>query len=358
MRNSRWLRLLAYVTGSVNQELLLRNEYLAAENQILRAKLRKRLRLSDPERATLAEIGKRLGRKALRDVASVAKPDTILAWYRRLVAQKFDGSKHRSYPGRPRVSTEVEALVIRMARENPGWGYDRIVGALANLGHRLSDQTVKNILRRNGIAPSPKRSQVTSWKDFLKTHMNVLDGCDFFTVEVLSWRGLVTYYVLFFLHLESRRVHVAGITRHPDQEWMEQIGHRATQEAWGDLRSSRYMLLDRDTKFCASFRSALSSGGVKTILLPARSPNLNAFAERWVRSIKQECLSKVILFGERPLWRVLTEYSRHYHFERNHQGKGNLLLFPEPAEKVNPARQSVQCRERLGGLLKYYRHAA
>jgi putative transposase len=149
MRNHRWLRLLAYVTGSVNQELLPRNEYLAAENRVLRAKLPVRLRLIDVERATLAEIGKRLGRKALREVACVAKPDTILGWYRRLVALKFDGSKHRQYPGRPPVSSEVEALVVRMARENPGWGY-------ANLGHRLSDQTVKNILRRHGIAPAPK----------------------------------------------------------------------------------------------------------------------------------------------------------------------------------------------------------
>src|SRR6202166_4546526 len=143
MRNSRWVRLLAYVSGSVKQELLLRNEYLAAENQILRARLPSRLRLCNPDRATLAEIGKRLGRKTLREVACVAKPDTILAWYRRLVAEKFDGSKHRQYPGRPRVSSEVEALVVRMARENSGWGYDRIVGASANLGHRLSDQTVK-----------------------------------------------------------------------------------------------------------------------------------------------------------------------------------------------------------------------
>src|SRR6202171_1899150 len=186
------------------------------------AKLSARLRLSDPERITLAEIGKRLGRKALRDVACVPKPDTILAWYRRLVAEKFDGSQHRQYPGRPKVPPKVEALVVRMARENSGWGYDRIVGALANLGHRLSDQTVGNILRRHGIAPAPTRSQTTSWKDFIAAHMNVLAGADFFTVEVLRWRGLVTYYVLFFLFLESRRVSVAGITRHPDQEWMEQ----------------------------------------------------------------------------------------------------------------------------------------
>jgi hypothetical protein len=349
---------LAYVTGSVNQELLLRNEYLAAENRILRTKFPARLRLSDPERITLAEIGKRLGRKALREVACVAKPDTILAWYRRLVAQKFDGSKHRQYPGRPPVSSEVEALVVRMARENSGWGYDRIVGALANLGHRLSDQTVKNVLRRHGIAPAPKRSQVTSWKDFLAAHMNVLAGCDFFTVEVLSWRGLATYYVLFFLHLETRRVHIAGITQHPDHEWMEQIARSATQESWGYLHACRYVLHDRDTKFCASFRSGLASGGVKTIQLPAKSPNLNAFAERWVRSVKQECLSKLILFGEGSLLRVLTEYGRHYHHERNHQGKGNRLLFPDKPEKEYLFSRNIVCRQRLGGLLKYYQRAA
>ncbi len=150
-----------------------------------------------------------MGRKALREIARIAKPDTILAWYRRFVARKFDGSKHRQYPGRPTVEPDAEALVVRIARENTGWGYDRIVGVLANFGHCLSDQTVCNILRRPGIAPAPKRSQATSWKVFIAAHINVLAGADFFTVKVLSRRGLVTYYVLFFIHLESRRVSVA-----------------------------------------------------------------------------------------------------------------------------------------------------
>jgi hypothetical protein len=215
MKENKWIRLLAYVTGMVNQELLLQNEYLAAENRILRAHLPARLRLADPERSTLAEIGKRLGRKALAHVACVAKPDTILAWYRRLIAQKFDGSKHRRYPGRPRIEPKLETLIVQMARENSGWGYDRIVGALANLGYTVSDQTVGNVLKRHGIAPAPKRSQTTTWKEFIQSHLAVLAGIDFFTVEVLSWRGLVTYYVLFFIHLESRRVSLAGITRHP-----------------------------------------------------------------------------------------------------------------------------------------------
>ena len=153
------------MSGLVNQELLLRNEYLAAENRILRAQLPSRPRLSDAERSTLAEIAKRLGRKALKEIARVAKPDTLLAWYRLLVAQKFDGSRHRAYPGRPRVSPEVEALVVRLARENRGWGYDRIVGALANLGHPVSDRTVGtscvgtiSLQHRSGVAPRPGRS--------------------------------------------------------------------------------------------------------------------------------------------------------------------------------------------------------
>jgi putative transposase len=186
-----WARLFAYVTGLVNQELLLQNEYVVAENRILKARLQPGWRLSDGERAVLAEIGRRLGRKGLQQVARIAKPDTILAWYRQLIAAKFDGSKRRRSPGRPRTSPEIEDLVVRLARENSGWGCDRIVGALANLGYQVSDQTVGNILRRHGIGPVPQRSKNTTWKDFLRRHMDVLAGTDFFTVEVLTWRGLV-----------------------------------------------------------------------------------------------------------------------------------------------------------------------
>ena len=169
-----WARMLAYITGTVDQELLLRNEYLAAENRILRAQIQGRLLLSDAEKATLAEIAHRLGRKALEELAAVAKPDTLLAWYRKLIANKFDGSKFRKSWGRPRVDEETERLVVRMAKENPGWGYDRIVGAMANLGLRLSDQTVGNILRRHDIPPAPQRKQATSWKDFIRAHLAVL----------------------------------------------------------------------------------------------------------------------------------------------------------------------------------------
>ena len=317
-----WARILAYVTGTVDQELLARNEYLAAENRIIKAQLNGRLKLSDAERGALGEIGHRLGRKVLADVATVARPDTILGWYRKLVARKFDGSKARRGPGRPRIKREVEELIIRMASENRDWGYDRIAGALANLGYEISDQTVGNVLRRSGLPPAPERKRTTTWADFIRTHLALLAGTDFFTAEVLTLRGLVTYYVLFFIHLESRRVYIAGITVHPNEPWMKQIARNVTMDDCGALRDCRYLLHDRDTKFTRSFRAIIASGRVEPLALPARSPNLNAYAERWVRSVKEECLSKVILFGERSLRRALSELCRPFPRRAKSPGEG------------------------------------
>ncbi len=351
-----WPRILAYITGTVDQELLLRNEYLVAENRILRDQVNGRLLLSVSQKKTLAEIGYRLGRKGLEDVANAAKPDTILGWYRKLVAQKFDGSNARRKVGRPQLDDDIEQLIVRMAQENPSWGYDRITGALANLGHRVSDQTVGNVLRRHGIPPAPQRKRTTTWAAFIRAHLAVLAGTDFFSVEVFTLRGSVTYYVLFFIHHETRRVDIAGVTLHPDERWMQQIARNVTMEGVGALQGCRYLLHDRDTKYTRSFRAIIESGQVKTLAIPARSPNLNAYAERWVRSVKEECLSKLILFGERSLRRALTEYVAHFHAERNHQGKGNVLLFPSVA--VRHGTGTVRCRDRLGGLLRYYHQAA
>src|SRR5262249_43417906 len=186
-----WAQLLAYVTGTADQELLLQNEYLATENRILKGQIKGRLLLSPEEKGTLAEIAHRLGRKALKEVAGAAQPDTILGWDRKLIAKKFDGSRFRQRVGRPRIAEEIERLVVRMAKENFSWGYDRIVGALANLGNRLSDQTVGNILRRHGLSPAPKRKQTVSWKDFIRSHRDVLVGMDLFTAEVLTLKARV-----------------------------------------------------------------------------------------------------------------------------------------------------------------------
>jgi len=282
-----------------------------------------RILLTDPERSTLAVLGKRLGRQGLEPVASAVKPDINLAWFRKLVAQKFDGSGHRLYPGRPPMGREITELIVRVARENSGWGYDRIAGAVENLGHH-----------------------------------------DFFTVEVLIWRGLANYYVLFFLHLETRRVTLAGITQHPNEEWMVQMAPRAIDPIDGALLPIRFVLHDRDTKFCAPFRDTLRSAGVRPLTLPAHSPNLNSFVERRVRSIKSECLSKLILFGEGALRRAVTQFVEHYHLECPHHGKGNQLLFPAPVSPPSPVsftsnvRNASKCQEPLGGLLKFYQRAA
>src|SRR5215475_2863504 len=352
-----WARILAYVTGTVDQELLARNEYLAAENRILKAKLNGRPKLSDAERAALGEIGHRLGRKVLAEVATVARPDTSLGWYRKLVARKFAGSKARRGPGRPRIRREVEQLIVRIAEENRSWGYDRIAGALTNLGYKVCDQTIGNVLQRHGLPPAPERKRTTTWPAFIRTHLALLAGTDFFTAEVLTLRGLVTYYVLFFIHLDSRWVDIAGVTIHPDELWMQQMARNVTMEGCGTLRDCRYLLHDRDTKYTRSFRAIIASGQVEPLTLPARCPNLNAYAERWVRSVKEECLSKVILLGECSLRRALNEYVEHYHAERNHQGKANVLLFPRDTD-IPHEPQSVQCRGRLGGLLRYYHQEA
>src|SRR5919197_1719724 len=244
-----WKTLLACITGSVDEQLLLRNAYVIEENRILRNQIAGRVQLTDAERQTLAAIGKKLSQQALAEVATIVKPATILAWHRKLVAQKFDGSTQRQSPGRPKIAPELEALVVRMAQENRSWGYDRIVGALANLGYTVSDQTVGNILKRHGIAPAPERKTTTTWTEFIRTHLDVLIATDFFTAEVWTAVGLVTYYVLFFIHLASRKVHVAGMTPHPDERWMVQVARNVTMEEWGFLSPEQYLMHDRDTKY-------------------------------------------------------------------------------------------------------------
>ena len=351
-----WKQLLASITGSVDQELLLRNEYLVTENRLLRQQIPGRVRLSDGERKSLAELGKKLGKQALAEVATIVTPETILAWHRKLIARKFDGSQHRQAPGRLQADKALEALVVRMAQENRSWGYDRIAGALTHLGYTISDQTVGNILKRHGIPPAPERKKTTTWSEFIRTHMDVLVATDFFTAEVWTPVGLVTYYVLFFIHLASRRVHVAGLPPHPDEQWMVQVARNVTMEEWGILAPGQYLIHDRDGKYCPAFRHIIDEAGITRVPLLPRSPNLNAYAERWVRSVKDEALSRMVLFGENSLWHTLQHYADHYHTERPHQGKGNMILLP--ATRRVACASPVRCRQRLGGLLKYYHHDA
>ena len=255
--------MLAYVTGSVDQELLLRNQYLVTENRILRNQIKGRVMLSDPERLSLARMAKQLSHKALAEVAQIVRPETLLAWHRRLIAKKCDGSKQRSAVEPGSTAPELETLILRLAQENRAWGYRRIVGALNNLGHQVSHQTVANVLKRHGLEPAPERQKKTTWKEFICSHTEVLAAVDFFTVEVWTGAGLLTYYVLTFMRVASRQVCIAGITTTPDAAWMEQMARNVTMADVGFLSGSQYLLHDRDAKFCATFDALLEAVGLR-----------------------------------------------------------------------------------------------
>ena len=296
-----------------------------------------------------------MGRKALLELDTIVSPDTLLRWHRRLVAQKWNFAARRGV-GRPGIMQHISALIVRMAQENPGWGYTRIQGALANLSHKVGRGTIANVLKRNGIEPSPERSCRTPWSTFLKAHWKVLAASDFLTVEVWTGKGLITHYLLFVISLADRVVNIAGITTRPDESWMLQIARNMTDAQSGVLHSKRYLIIDRDTKYSEQFRRLIRDSGTKVIRLPPRSPNLNAYAERFVRSIKEECLDRMIFVGQASLRRAVAEYMTHYHAERNHQGLQNRLIAPAGMETKDSA---ILRHARLGGTLNfYYRKAA
>jgi transposase InsO family protein len=246
-------------------------------------------------------------------------------------------------------------LVLRMAMENPSWGYTRIRGALANLGYQVGRGTIANILKENGIDPAPERDARTQWSTFLKAHWECLAATDFLSVEVFTLKGLITQYVLFFIDIASRSVHIAGITPHPDSSWMTQIARNITDVSNGFLCRKRYLILDRDTKYSDAFCGILTREGIEVIRLPPRSPNLNAYAERFVRSIKEECLNRMIFVGQASLRHAISQYVNHYHRERNHQGLGNQLL--RPLAGIEKTHGPIIRCQRLGGMLSYYHRA-
>jgi putative transposase len=342
------------LAGWVNRQQQLVIDYLRAENQVLKEKLgKKRILLNDDQRRRLGVKGKMLGRKMLEEVATLFTPDTILRWHRQLMAQKWDYSDHRKKkPGRPRIRRVIVDLILRFARDNTTWGYDRIQGALANVGYYISDSTVKNVLKEHGVEPAPDRQRTGSWNTFLKAHWDVLAAIDFTTIEVWTKGGLLTYYLLFVMELKTRRVHFAGCTPNPNEVWMKQIARNLSDPEEGFLKGKRYLIMDRDAKFSETFREILQDEDVKPLRLPPRSPNLNAYLERYFRSLKDECLSRMIFFGEKSLRRAVSTYLKYYHAERNHQGLGNQII--EPIDDVGQVNGTIECRERLGGMLKYY----
>lgn len=302
-----WKQLLASITGSVDEELRLRNAYLTAENRILRNHIKGRVQLTDAERNTLAEMGQKLGKKALEEVATIAQPDTILAWHRTLMAQTCERSPPRKSVGRPRMDQELEALVVRMARENRSWGYDRIVGAVANLGYRISDQTVGNILKRHDIPPAPERTKTLTWREFIRMHIAVLGATEFFSSAVWSWLRLLVSFVLAFLHVGLRKGYVAGMTF---------LGHR---------------------------------GWIWPLFL--WSPDEHRDAERWVWLVRAAAPSRRMLCGEWVLQPLFCELKTPGDRAPLLQGRGRVVLMPA-ANRHQIRDGPFGCRQRFSGLLR------
>jgi putative transposase len=325
--------------------------YLREENRVLRRQLGgRRLRLTDDDRRRLATRAHRLGRQVLQDVARIVTPDTLLRWHRQLIARKWTYA--RRGPSRRGVMVEIRRLVVRMAEENPTWGYTRIQGALENIGHRVGRSTIRRVLKAAGMPPVPQRP--TSWQTFLSAHWGAIAGADFFTTEVWTWRGLVTYYTVFVIDLASRRVQILGSTPHPDVSFTRQVVRWLTIADEG-LGPEDVLICDRDRKWSAEIRRVLQDAGIRVVITPERAPNANAYAERFVRSIKEECLDRMIPLGERHFRGAVAEFVEHYHRERNHQGLDNRLIAgTPPADMMGRVRR----RPRLGGLLNYYERAA
>ncbi len=343
------------LAGWMNQRQQSVIEYLREENRVLREQLGdRRLRFNDDQRRRLTVRAKGLGRKLLMEIATLVTPATLLAWHRNLIAQKYDGSARRKR-GRPVTKKELAALVLRMAEENHDWGYRRIQGALSNLGHTCARSTIADILRRHGIEPAPERNRKTTWAEFLKRHWELIVSADFFSTEIWTAKGLTRYLVLFFIDLSTRKVEIAGIASRTNGLWMSQVGRQVTDAVDGILNGKRFLIHDRDPLFTAEFQDILTSVGIKCVKLPPQSPNLNAHAERFVRSIKESCLERLILFGEHSLRRAIREFVSHYHRERNHQGLGNRLIVSDLASKTSG---TIRRRERLGGMLNYFYRAA
>ena len=351
-----WHILLVTICGLLNQRQQQIIEFQNAQIDALLKKLgRKRLLLDDNQRRLLAVKGQAIGRKALFELTTIVTPDTILRWHRQLVARKFDSSDKRK-PGRPRIRQEIVDAIVRFARANSTWGYDRIQGALRNLGYHIADSTVANVLKAHGIEPAPDRQRTQSWATFLKAHWDSIFATDFTTVEVWTRNGLVTFYVLAVMHLKTRRVHIAGITPSPNARWMKQVCRNLNDCEDGFLKDASHLIVDRDTSFIAMRRFLEQNTDTEVVLLPPKSPNLNAYMERWFRSLKTECLDRMIFFGRKSLENAVREYVEHYHAERNHQGLGNQLI--EPGNEVGAVAGKIECYERLGGILKYYHRRA
>jgi putative transposase len=348
--------LLMLIARATERELALYIEYLKTENRILRSKLPKRIDVTPAERAKLVKLGVRLG-SAIKELITIVHPRTFARW----ISEGKSGKKPRKR-GRPRKPEEIRQLIVEMAKAT-GWGYKQILGEPKKLRIRnISRSTIARILQENGFDPGPKRGHGT-WHDFVRWHVKTLWATDFFTKTVWTLRGPVTYQILFFIHVHTRRVHIAGMTPNPDGPWMAQQARNMSMIFDDEPQEYKptHIIRDRDSKFTRQFCSILEDDGIEFRRIPALSPNLNPFAESWVQRTKQEVLNHFIVLGKKHLRLLLKEWLNYYHTVRPHQGLGNVpigkwLPLPEPLDRFR--LEDVVCHERLGGVLKHYERTA
>ena len=358
MKQKLWLTLVGYIAYCIDKELYKAIDYLREQVRVLvehQEKDNKRIILTNSQRMRVAAKAKKLSRKMLEQCTELFTPDTVIRWYHKLIAEKYNGSANRGKVGRPQITDEIVNLVIRFKEENPRWGYQKITDQIEYLGFTISKTSVKNILIENGYDPEPDLTVRSTWHEFLRSHWDVMTACDFFTIELLVGRKLIRCTVFFVIEFSTRKVFFGPIKLQPDGEYMRQVARILTDCEDGFLNGKRFLIHDRDPLYnTAGFHAILQNFGVDPIKLPAKSPDLNSIAERFVKTVKYECLNYLILSSVQQLEYTLTQFQKYYHHERIHQSLGRII---EPKHEIEESAD-IQCVERLGGLLKSYHRLA